>query len=98
MSPIKSAAPIASAATKTRRNGRRGCGMRRILAVRRVAHAGMDRRQLRRDATRGSIRGGQGGRMFRLLGLPLIAFALAAAAAPPPAPPQFVGLSVAEGL
>jgi len=36
--------------------------------------------------------------MFRLLGLPLIAFALAAAAAPPPAPPQFVGLSVAEGL
>ncbi|MGH8171542.1 MAG: ligand-binding sensor domain-containing protein, partial [Rhodanobacteraceae bacterium] len=36
--------------------------------------------------------------MRRLLGLPLIAFALAAMAAPPPAPPQFVGLSVADGL
>jgi signal transduction histidine kinase/ligand-binding sensor domain-containing protein/CheY-like chemotaxis protein len=36
--------------------------------------------------------------MRRLLGLPLFAFVLAAAAAPPPAPPQFVGLSVADGL
>jgi len=36
--------------------------------------------------------------MRQLLTLLFVAFALTAAAAPPPAPPQFVSLTVADGL